>query len=107
MNSTKVLEKYFISLLGLEKSLKFSTLSNFFFCMSNILLLFLYFNMYLRCNCKSYPIILQSVIAEGSINRFMMAEEVKIVNDSMTCFSQLSVQEGVKQCRFLKIILSP
>lgn len=39
------------------------------------------------------------------LNRFMMAEEVKIVNDSMTYFSQLSVQEGVKQ--LLKIILSP
>ena len=39
------------------------------------------------------------------LNRFMMAEEVKIVNDSMTCFSQLSVQEGVKQ--LLKITLSP
>ena len=39
LNSTKALEKYFISLLDLEMSLKFTTLS-IFFCMSNILLLF-------------------------------------------------------------------
>ena len=30
-----------------------------------------------------------------------MAEEVKIVNDSMVCFSHQSVQEGVKNAHFL------
>ena len=32
-----------------------------------------------------------------------MAEEVKIVNDSMTCFSHAwGVQKGVKDCRFIE-----
>ena len=30
--------------------------------------------------------------------RSMMAEEVKIVNDSIKCFSQLGDQKGVKEC---------
>ena len=30
-----------------------------------------------------------------------MAEEVKIVNDSLMCFSHSSVQEGVKNAKFL------
>ena len=31
-----------------------------------------------------------------------MAEEVKIVNDCMACFSEWGVQKGVKECRFIE-----
>ena len=50
LNSVKVLEQYLISLLALEKSLKLSTLSETFWTMSNILLLFVCFKC---CFCTS------------------------------------------------------
>ena len=31
-----------------------------------------------------------------------MAEEVKIVNDCLTCFSEWGVQKGIKECRFIE-----
>ena len=31
-----------------------------------------------------------------------MAEEVKIINDSMTCFSQWGDQKGLKNVEFVK-----
>ena len=70
-------------------SLKFTTLS-IFFCMSNILLLF--FNL---------------ICTSDEIASHTQSFPSKNCNDFMTCFSQLTVQEGVKQCWFFKIILSP
>ena len=34
--------------------------------------------------------------------RSAMAEELKIVNDCMTCFSEWGVQKRVKECRFIE-----
>ena len=100
LKSVSVLEKYLISLLGLEKSLKFSTLSmpdtfsvksdyfaeenlahpepvkltgnvKTFLCMNNICFSVYckcYLLLYLRCNCKSYPVILQSCCRELVLN---------------------------------------
>ena len=31
-----------------------------------------------------------------------MAEEVKIVNDCLTCFSEWGVLKGIKECRFIE-----
>ena len=62
LNSVKVLEKYLISLFGLEKSFNFST----------FLFLILSFKCYysvLQINCKSYPVtfvIFRSVVTESS-----------------------------------------
>ena len=30
-----------------------------------------------------------------------MAEEVKIINDCMTCFTQFGDQKGVRECQFI------
>ena len=70
LNSVKVLKKYLISLLGLEKFLKFTTLSKNIFEHEQYLSfvsLFLMLFLYLRCNCKSYPVIFQSFVVESSI----------------------------------------
>ena len=42
--------------------------------------------LYLRCNCKSYPVILKSLVAESTVVENNMikttAKEVEIVKDS-------------------------
>ena len=41
--------------------------------------------LYHKCNCKSYPVIFQSVVVDSSIklcDQTWLHEEVKLVNDS-------------------------
>ena len=70
--------------------------------MNNILFLFLYSKGYSTSDAI-LQVILQSVVAEKEykIVCSTLAEEVKIVNDFMTCFTQLGDQKGVRECQFM------
>ena len=71
--------------------------------MNNILFLFRYSKGYSTSDAI-LQVILQSVVAERSIKIIVcstLAEEVKIVNDFMMCFTQLGDQKGVRECQFM------
>ena len=55
---------------------------------------------YLRCNIASH-FAKCCCRKEYKIVCSTLAEEVKIVNDFMTCFTQLGDQKGVRECQFM------